>query len=32
MKEKKGLHFCDLGEDDDLDLVVVVWSVREKKT
>jgi len=31
MKEKKGLNFCDLGEKDDLEMVVVVWSVKEKK-
>jgi len=31
MIERKGLNFCDLGEEDDLEMVVVVWSVREKK-
>jgi hypothetical protein len=28
MKEK-GLNFCDLREDGELESVVVVWSVRE---
>jgi len=32
MKEKKGLNFCDLGEDGDLEPVAVVWSVRQRKS